>query len=63
MNPMTLSQTPTATPAIVATAVSSGSNISAAVYDVSGNTFKIRTGFEDGENTAINADFSVMVVY
>jgi hypothetical protein len=60
---LTLSQTPTATPAIVATAVSSGSNVSAAAYNISGRTFSIRTGFEDGENTATNADFSVMVIY
>ena len=61
---LTLSHTPTADPAFFATAVSThnGRNVSAAVYDLVGKTFYIRTGYED-DLQACDANFSVMVVY
>ena len=60
---LTLLHEPTADPACFATAVSNRNNVSAVAYDFVGKTFYIRTGYEDSENTTINADFSVMVVY
>jgi hypothetical protein len=59
---LTLSQAPTSTPAIIATAISNGGNVSAVVYDVSGSTFSIRISYGDDDDT-INSDFSVMVIY
>lgn len=60
-----LTDTPTGPITVFATCYNSTYNMSAAVYGVSVDfkTFSIRTGFEDGEATAANTDFSVMVIY
>ena len=62
---LTLSHTPTTRPIICVTASSGSYNVSAAIYDMSADykTFSVRTGFEDGEATTINASFGVMVIY
>jgi len=62
---LTLTRNPTSKPIIVATCYNSNSNFSAAIYDMSSNfkTFKVRTGYEDGENTTHDTDFNIMVLY
>ena len=62
---LTLSQTPTNLPIICATADSTNYNVSAAIYDRSSNyqSFKVRTGYEDGEAYTFDAFFSVIVIY